>query len=284
MNKKEDIILIVEDDVDVADMLREYFHAKGYAILIANWGEDGYRMALDSRPDLVILDIRLPDIDGFEVARRLGENRRTDEIPIIFLTEKRERVDRLKGLELHAVDYITKPFDIQELHLKVRNALNRVRQATLTDPITGLPVGELVEENLTQFLNNPNWTVLVISLLNTEPFRETYGFVAADDLRRAAAIMLENTLRSSHPPTVFLGQTQPDQFIIASASPEIESLAEPMIRRLEQSFNLFHSHQDRASQQFNQRRISVKITPLRSTQYPKLTFEQLKQELFRLNH
>ena len=86
----------------------------------------------------MILDIRLPDIDGFEVARRLRGNRKTREIPIIFLTEKRERGDRLKGLELQADDYITKPFDIQELRLRVRNALQRSRQGSLTNPVTGL--------------------------------------------------------------------------------------------------------------------------------------------------
>ncbi len=103
----------------------------------------------------MILDIRLPDIDGFEVARRLRANRKTREIPIIFLTEKRERNDRLKGLELQADDYITKPFDIQELRLRVRNALQRSRQGPLTNPVTGLPEGSLVDEALEQGLVCP---------------------------------------------------------------------------------------------------------------------------------
>jgi DNA-binding response OmpR family regulator len=107
-------LLIVEDDVYVADMLNAYFNVQGYKVLTAHWGEDGVKVCLSHLPDLVILDIRLPDIDGFEVARRLRENRRTQDIPIIFLTEKREREDRLEGLKLEAEDYITKPFDIQE--------------------------------------------------------------------------------------------------------------------------------------------------------------------------
>ena len=98
-------ILIVEDDLDVAEMLNAYFGVQGYDVTTVNWGEDGVRKCLESRPNIVILDIRLPDIDGYEVARRLRENRRTADIPIIFLTEKRERGDRLKGLELHADDY-----------------------------------------------------------------------------------------------------------------------------------------------------------------------------------
>ena len=128
MDERKSTILIVEDDLDIADMLNAYFRVQGYEVLTVNWGEDGMRSCLTGTPDLVILDIRLPDIDGFEVARRLRANRKTREIPIIFLTEKRERKDRLKGLELQADDYITKPFDIQELRLRVRNALQRSRQ------------------------------------------------------------------------------------------------------------------------------------------------------------
>ena len=90
-------ILIVEDDLDVAEMLNAYFRVQGYEVFTVNWGEDGVRAGQTIFPDLIILDIRLPDIDGYEVARRLRGDRRTNEIPIIFLTEKRERIDRLQG-------------------------------------------------------------------------------------------------------------------------------------------------------------------------------------------
>ena len=111
-------ILIVEDDVDVAEMLDAYFRVKGYEVSTVNWGEDTFEACRKNRPDLILLDIRLPDIDGYEVARRLRDTRRTKDVPIIFLTEKRSRSDKLQGLELGAEDYITKPFDIQELTVK----------------------------------------------------------------------------------------------------------------------------------------------------------------------
>lgn len=103
-------ILVVEDDLDVAEMLNAYFRVQGYEVFTVNWGEDGVRACQTVSPDLVVLDIRLPDIDGYEVARRLRTDRRTQDVPIIFLTEKRDRADRLHGLELGADDYITKPF------------------------------------------------------------------------------------------------------------------------------------------------------------------------------
>ena len=95
MAKEKASILIVEDDLDVADMLQAYFNVQDYDVYIANWGEDGVNLCIESQPHLVILDIRLPDIDGFEVARRIRKHRRTQNIPIIFLTEKRGRLDRL---------------------------------------------------------------------------------------------------------------------------------------------------------------------------------------------
>ena len=132
-------ILIVEDDLDLAEMLNAYFRVQGYEVETAAWGEDAVRMTKDKPPDLVVLDIRLPDIDGYEVCRRIRAQRRTQSVPVIFLTEKRDRVDKLSGLELGVVDYITKPFDIQELRLRVRNALQRASQASLVNPVTNLP-------------------------------------------------------------------------------------------------------------------------------------------------
>lgn len=120
-------ILIVEDDLDIAEMLNAYFRVQGYEVFTVNWGEDGVRAAQTVLPNLIILDIRLPDIDGFEVARRVREDRRTNEIPIIFLTEKRDRSDILQGLEVGADDYITKPFSVRALVARVRALLRRTR-------------------------------------------------------------------------------------------------------------------------------------------------------------
>ena len=118
-------LLVVEDDIDIAEMLEDYFRVQEYDVHAVNWGEQALEYTRHHHPDLILLDIRLPDIDGFEVAYRLRNNRRTADIPIIFLTDKRARASRLKGLELGADDYITKPFDVQELRLRVRNSLKR---------------------------------------------------------------------------------------------------------------------------------------------------------------
>jgi len=238
-------ILIVEDDLDIADMLNAYFRIQGYEVLTVNWGEDGIRACQTNRPDIVILDIRLPDTDGFEVARRLREDRRTKDLPIIFLTEKRERMSRLKGLELKADDYITKPFDIQELRLRVRNSLQRARRGTLTHPVTGLPEGKLVDERLTQCIKSNESALLVISIKNLDYFREIYGFVASDDLLRAVSLMLQNILTELDLKNAFLGHLTTTDFLLVTNPVFLPELKKRIRRRLEQSFDYFYRNQDR---------------------------------------
>lgn len=259
MSERKSRILIVEDDLDVADMLNAYFRVQGYDVYVVNWGADGVRAAQTARPDLIILDIRLPDIDGFEVARQLRGDRKTEHLPIIFLTEKRERVDRLQGLELGADDYITKPFDVQELRLRVRNALNRSRLDTLTNPVTGLPEGALVDEKLGECLSSGDWMLLVVSLVNLDEFRDAYGFVASDDTVRALSLMINNVLREAGITDVFIGHLGLPDFLLVIPMGGAAGLSERIKSRLDQSLEYFYPIRDRESIDSNPKRLSVKI-------------------------
>ena len=158
-------ILIVEDDPNTAEMLSAYFSSLGYRVSHAAWGQDALTMATELLPDLVVLDIHLPDIDGYEVCLRLRSQRRTENTPIVFLTERRERMDRLTGLEMGAVDYITKPFDVQELRYRVRNILRRSSMDTLLHTVTGLPTSVLVEEQVERVTKDRTLQLLGITLM-----------------------------------------------------------------------------------------------------------------------
>jgi len=282
MNEARQRLLIVEDDLDVAEMLNAYFRVQGYEVKTVNWGEDGLKACLSFHPHLVILDIRLPDIDGFEVARRLREDRRTRNIPIIFLTEKRERTDRIQGLSLGADDYITKPFDVQELRLRVRNALRRMSQGSLTNPVSGLPEGNLVDERLEEVLNNPNWSVILISLENLVPFRETYGFVAADDVLRAVSLMLTNALREAGTTEDFLGHLSPTDFIIVTPAARAEALRNLIRPRLEQSLDFFCPIKDREAAATHSQRLTVKMAFIPTLHGQYRDIDDLKKDLLRL--
>ena len=275
-------ILIIEDDLDVAEMLNAYFRVQGYEVFTVNWGEDGVRSCQTVHPDLVILDIRLPDIDGYEVARRLRSDRRTADIPIIFLTEKRDRSDRLQGLELGADDYITKPFDVQELRLRVRNALKRVSQGSLTNPVTGLPEGALVDEKLSEVLGKDGVALLFISIDNMVSFREAYGFVASDDVLRAISLMIVNTMREVSRPEDFLGHVSGTDFVLVLPPSNLSALSEKLRIRLEQSVEYFYPIKDREQMAKSRNRLGVKLSEISSLKGNFTDVNQIKAELVRL--
>ena len=274
-------LLIIEDDLDIADMLNAYFHVQGYDVETVNWGEDGVRICQNNPPDLVILDIRLPDIDGYEVARRLRSDRRTADIPIIFLTEKRDRSDRLQGLEIGADDYITKPFDVQELRLRVRNALKRVSQGSLTNPVTGLPEGALVDEKLSEVIGKDGAALLFIILENMDAFREAYGFVASDDVLRAISLMIVNTMREVSRPEDFLGHLSGTDFVLVLPPSNLAALSEKLRARLDQSMEYFYPIKDREQMAKQSNKLGARTFEIASLKSQITSVEQVKAELLR---
>ena len=274
-------ILIVEDDLDVADMLNAYFRVQGYEVFTVNWGEDGVRAATTSRPDLIILDIRLPDIDGYEVARRVRSDRKTDTIPIIFLTEKRDRADRLRGLELGADDYITKPFDVQELRLRVRNALKRASQDTLTNPVTGLPEGTVVDEKLKDCIGKGEWALVAVSLENLDSFREHYGFVASDDVLRAVSLMIHNAMVTAGNADDFLGHITPTVFVATITPASALTMEERMRSRLEQSLDYFYPIKDREQAATPKARLAISSAIIDGTEHGFTSVDEIKGELLK---
>ena len=128
-------VLVVEDEENIVEALRYNLEREGYAVLTAMDGEKGLELARGSNPDLIILDVMLPRLDGFEVCRIL---RRDVNTPILMLTAKGEEVDRIVRLELGADDYVTKPFSMRELLARVRAMLRRSRMTSETLFSTGV--------------------------------------------------------------------------------------------------------------------------------------------------
>ena len=128
-------ILIVEDDRDIAEMVEYNLREEGYESLCAFNGEEGIKLAKQESPELIILDIMLPIIDGFEVCRVLKREQKTADIPVIILSAKSQETDKVVGLELGADDYITKPFSPRELVARIRAILRRGRVLTFSSCI-----------------------------------------------------------------------------------------------------------------------------------------------------
>ncbi|HVU13202.1 MAG TPA: response regulator [Phototrophicaceae bacterium] len=234
-------LLIVEDDPDLSDMLDAYFRVQEYDVLTAAWGRDALKISAEETVNLIMLDIRLPDIDGYEICRQLRTQRRTQDVPIIFLTEKRDRVDKLQGLELGVVDYITKPFDVQELRLRVRNAISRVEQAALVNPVTELPETPVLDDHLNALLyTERHWALLLLAIGGLNKLRELYGFVAADEMLRAVTLMIRNAVREFGSEDDLIAHLSAEAFVILTSAEKVGSLRERIETRVRSSLIHFY--------------------------------------------
>ena len=196
-------------------------------------------------PHLIILDIMLPDIDGFEVCKILRTNTRTSHVPIIFLTQKDERSDKLQGLELGADDYITKPFDIEELKLRVQRAITRAEQQSLTDPRSGLPSGRLIEEQLRRIIREENWALMDVRINHFEAFKEVYGFVAGDDVLRFTAMLMSEIVDELGNPNDFIGHAGGDNFIIIISEESAQAIRQQLKARFAEEVLSHYNFMDR---------------------------------------
>jgi diguanylate cyclase (GGDEF)-like protein len=238
-------LLIVEDDFDISNMLRIYFDSQGYEATVASQGEEALEICRRKLPNLVILDIMLPDINGYEVCRRLRGSLRTSHIPIIFLTQKDERSDQIAGLELGADDYITKPFDLQLLLLRVQNSLHRSSWLSLTSPVTGLPSSKLIEEQLRLIMRSKDWAVLYVGINEIDHFNDAYGFVAGDDVLRFTAMILTEVVDELGSGSDFIGHIGGDDFLLISTPANAPEIRTRLVGRFNEEVVTFYNFKDR---------------------------------------
>jgi PleD family two-component response regulator len=238
-------LLVVEDDIDIGNMLKIYFSGMDFDVDVAVRGSDALEKTKQVLPHLIVLDIMLPDIDGYEVCRNLRTNMRTSHIPVIFLTQKDERSDKLQGLELGADDYITKPFDIEELKLRVQGAIRRSERESLTDPRSGRPAGRLIEEQLRRIIREKGWALLDAGINHFEPFKNVYGFVAGDDVLRFTSMMIGEVVDELGNNSDFIGHAGGDNFIIITTDEKAESIKSRLKDRFDQEVLTHYNFMDR---------------------------------------
>ena len=238
-------ILVVEDDFDISNMLRIYFTGQGFEVNVAPRGGDALALTRKSLPHLIVLDIMLPDMDGYAVCKELRTTTRTSHIPIIFLTQKDERSDKIAGLEMGADDYITKPFDIEELKLRVTNAIVRQERENSLDPRTGLPSGRLIEDQLRRIIRTQGWALLDCRLNYFERFKDVYGFIASDEVLRFTSIVLGEVIDETGTSNDFIGHPGGDNFVIVTTASALSKVRERIRARFNEEVLAHYSFMDR---------------------------------------
>jgi diguanylate cyclase (GGDEF)-like protein len=228
-------VLVVDDDPDVARFVEVNLRSAGYDVTVASNGEEGLSRAVELRPDLVLLDVMMPKLDGFEVAQRLRRDPRTSSSSIIMLTAKALSSDKVLGLSSGADDYIIKPFDPVELLARVKGTLRRAREMRALSPLTGLPGNIRVQEEIRRRVSEEHpFALLYADLDHFKAYNDNYGFVRGDRAIQALARLVTETVHEVAGPAGFVGHVGGDDFVALVEPDQAEVLAKSLCQRFDE--------------------------------------------------
>jgi diguanylate cyclase (GGDEF)-like protein len=245
---KKGTILIIEHDAHHLQVLRDYFEKAGHRALTATDATNASAFIRLELPQAVILDLDTPGLDAAALTKELRASPRTRHIHIALLTPRGEREDKLAALAAGADEFLSKPVDVDELALRIRNALRRASFNNLTNPVTGLPGPRLIEEQLRALLrriHQEDWAILRLSLNGFKAFGDMYGFLAGEEVLRFAAQMFAQVVDRLGAPDDFIGHSGGDSFVIVGSSGQMKTLADELCARFAEDVKTHYSFRDR---------------------------------------
>ena len=239
-------ILIAEDEPHLREILRLQLECEDYHVIEAADGRVALARAHEHIPDLMLLDIMMPELDGIEVCRRLRASFATRHIPIIMLTARSEMGDKLLGLEGGANDYVTKPWERRELLVRVRNVLDWSQQQRAASPLTGLPGNHSINDEIRERLSIGNpFALLQLDIDHFKAFNDHYGYARGDGAIQMLARTLNECVQEIDPQEGFVGHIGGDDFVVLSSPDQAERLGEAILARFNEQAMDFYDAEDR---------------------------------------
>ena len=240
-----ELVLVADDDPDILTVVKVNLELDGFEVETAVDGEDALQTATANPPDVIILDIMMPRMDGLTALHRLRSQASTASIPIILLTARGLPEDRVRGLELGADDYITKPFDITELAARVRAVLRRTQAARDLSPLTGLPGNfKITGEIETSIQEGREFALVHGDLDNFKAFNDHYGFMRGDEVIRFCGRCLTEAAASLGIDTAFVGHIGGDDFVCMIPPEMAEPFCKEVIERFDDGILDLYDTQD----------------------------------------
>ncbi|MGZ4150508.1 MAG: GGDEF domain-containing response regulator [Actinomycetota bacterium] len=240
-------LLVVDDDPFIARLLEIELNAAGYRVRVANDGEQAMAMVAEEPPDLVITDVMMPHVDGFELTRRLRLDPRNAAISVIILTARGLSADKLEGFAIGADDYIVKPFDTPELLARVRGVLRRSKEMKDESPLTGLPGNVRVQEEIeAKVAAGDEFALLYVDLDRFKAYNDHYGFARGDDLIKEVARLMEDVVHEHAADGGFVGHLGGDDFAAVIAPQSAALVADTIVQRFDERMPDFYDPDDRA--------------------------------------
>lgn len=229
-----ELIVIVEDEPDIAGIIEMWLRGEGFETVVAGDGEQALEAVTQRRPDLVVLDLMLPDLDGIEVCKRLRSDHRTASIPVIMLTARTMTSDRVAGLVAGADDYVSKPFEPEELVARVQTTLQRARELRGTSPLTGLPGNFEIRRLLDRLIDeDAPFALLHVDLTEFKAYNDRYGFIRGDGAIAMTARLLDEVVSAAPGDPVFLGHVGGDDFALLVHPSVATELATEIVERFD---------------------------------------------------
>ena len=238
-------VLVVDDDPDIRTFLRISLELHGYDATEAENGEHGVREALTDPPDLILMDVMMPEVDGVEALRRLRADARTSHLPVILVTARSTPDDKVAGLMAGADDYVTKPFDTNELHARISAMLKRSTEMRSLSPLTGLPGNPRIHGELVRRIESGgDFALLYADLNNFKAFNDHYGFLRGDAaIRRCASLIVETA--TAHGEGNFVGHVGGDDFVIFCGLDVAETIAKQIAHGIDELTPSLYDKADR---------------------------------------
>lgn len=241
MTESKARIVVADDDPLLATLLREILEDAGYQVFVASNGDELVRLAQAEAPDLLLIDLMMPLMDGFEAIRQLRNDTRTAHLPMIILTARGNSNEVVSGFDNGADDYIVKPYDADVLLARIRGHLRRAAQLPVRNPLTGLPGNMLLKAELQRLLDQQrHFCLLYIDLDNFKAFNDVYGFARGDQ----AIHTLANVLTSTADEADFVGHIGGDDFAIIHHGSAIEQLCQRLIQAFDQQIRHLYEPDD----------------------------------------
>lgn len=253
-------ILIVDDEPTIVELLEEHLRSEGYETEHAYSGEEALSRLDTSAPDLVLLDLMLPGMDGYEVCRLMQADSRLNHIPVIMLTARSATPNKVLGYRRGADDYIIKPFDPDELSVRVRAQLHHLYHDAVSE-YTGLPGAEAIEKKIRELTGSQDghWAIIYMDIENFAAYNESYSYLEGDDMISMAARTIEQAVEEASKEEAseeetgkgedkeedFVGHIGGDQFIVATQPERVDAIIANAQRLFTQATQDFYSPTDR---------------------------------------
>lgn len=238
-------ILIVDDEPDIRDILKITLAEEDYEVVEAGDGQDGLKKVQSENPDLVILDYKMPLLDGREVCKRLKKDILLRHLPVIMLTGKGDLMDKVEGIEAGADDYIVKPFEPQELLARIKMIIRRTERDLEANPLTRLPGNISIINELKKRIENK--TPLAVGYADLDKFKsynDKYGFEHGDEVIKETARTIIQSVAESGTPDDFIGHIGGDDFVFMTAPQLADKVCQKIIGEFEKKVHGFYRPED----------------------------------------